>query len=55
MKTAKKQITGVELTCPYCDAIIPAPGGSHIWDVLELGKTLACVECSKTSKTPKGL
>jgi len=56
MKTAKKVVVSIELTCPYCEETIASPGGSLYWEVIELpaaGSPLTCFHCKKESKTPK--
>lgn len=54
-KTAKKFARSYELQCPYCDATIPAKGGSLFWETGEIysGQIVQCAECGKEVKLPK--
>ena len=57
MKTAKKVVVSIELTCPHCEEPIPQTNsGSLFWMVCELpatGTPLTCPYCCKQSKTPR--
>jgi predicted RNA-binding Zn-ribbon protein involved in translation (DUF1610 family) len=56
MKVIKKKVTDVELTCPYCDEIIPEPGGPLTWQVVQLppsGTLITCPSCGKSAKAPR--
>lgn len=37
MKTAIIAVEAINLTCPYCQEVIPSPNGSHYWTEDEHG------------------
>lgn len=56
MKTAKKRIVGVELTCPHCSEIIPAPNYTDWWtrdEIAIAGETVDCSSCNKRVRLPR--
>ena len=57
MRTAKAIPVCFEMSCPKCKQPIPAPHGSHLWDLADwekcslLGATITC-DCGEVSKLP---
>ena len=50
---ARAYVVSMELKCPWCLEVIPAPSGSQNWDVWEIPKKVHCAHCNKNIEIGK--